>query len=95
MLILHALIPWLIVCVYVHTHMCTGMCLITLSCPQALIVGWDFDYFCPINALFILAISLWLEWTAADYSVWKEMDSQQQFRLGDKNITMENETGSL
>lgn len=77
--------PWLTglgevhvcVCVYVCVHVCVlvhvCMRLLIFSCrqyfPVATVDKGGSDYFRPINALFILAVSLLLELIAPDYSV--------------------------
>ena len=86
------LAPW--------SGVCECMCKHTRACPHwparryRLRATGDSDYFRPVNALFILAVSLWLELIAADYTVWKGKDGHQQFCLGDKNIIMQNKTDS-
>ena len=78
-------------CARAHAY----MCLLVFACLQVPTVDkGDSDYFRPMNALFILALSLGLELIAADYTVWKRKDSHQQFGLADKNIVMQNKTGS-
>lgn len=52
------------------------------------------DYFRPINALLVLAVSSRLELIASDDTVWKGKDGHQQFCLGDENIIMQNKTSS-
>ena len=83
MLVLYPLLePWLTglgevhvcVCVYVCVHVCVlvhaRMHLLIFSCRQVATVDKGrSDYFRPINALFILAVSLLLELIAADCSV--------------------------
>ena len=83
MLVLYPLLePWLTglgevhvcVCVYVCVHVCVlvhaRMHLLIFSCRQVATVDkGSSGYFRPINALFILAVSLLLELIAADCSV--------------------------
>lgn len=83
MLVLYPLLePWLTglgevhvcVCVYVCVHVCVlvhaRMRLLIFSYRQVATVDkGGSDYFHPINALFILAVSLLLELIAPDYSV--------------------------
>lgn len=80
-------------CVCMSTHLHTCACLHWPTYRYQLGAEGNSDYFRPINALFILAVSLWLELIAADYTVWKRKDGHQQFRLGDKNIIMQNKIG--